>query len=330
VSVVVPVYKVEDYLDACVRSILGQTYNELEILLVDDGSPDRCGQMCDAWAERDTRVRALHKPNGGLSDARNYGLERATGEWIIFVDSDDELVPSCVDTSLNAALETGAECVIFRPNYVDEAGVPLPKRHDNNVDRFPHGTLAGSEACAGVLEGRFPDFAWSLFARRSVYKDTLFPVGRTFEDILTTYRVLLNCKHVTFVGNDLYLYRQRKGSILHSDAYKRESNWIRAMQERLRDIRANHPELVPSAMYGYYNALYPTYSNYIVSINGLGWTRDLRKLNRDSMRLRGIMSTALLPGKEKAFLCLAKLHLLELLRPVMMWNRRRLGTEANV
>ena len=93
ISVIVPVYKVEKYLDRCVESIVGQTYENLEIILVDDGSPDSCGDMCDAWAQRDSRVKVVHKKNGGLSDARNAGVEASTGAWIGFSDSDDYIAP---------------------------------------------------------------------------------------------------------------------------------------------------------------------------------------------------------------------------------------------
>ena len=93
ISVIVPVYKVEEYLDRCVQSIVNQTYSNLEIILVDDGSPDRCGAICDAWAEKDSRIRVIHKENGGLSDARNAGMAAATGQYIGFIDSDDRIAP---------------------------------------------------------------------------------------------------------------------------------------------------------------------------------------------------------------------------------------------
>ena len=103
ISVIVPVYKVEPYLDKCVRSIVEQTYQNLEIILVDDGSPDNCGAICDAWAEKDSRIKVIHKENGGLSDARNAGMDVATGQWIAFVDSDDWIAEEMYESLLNAA-----------------------------------------------------------------------------------------------------------------------------------------------------------------------------------------------------------------------------------
>ena len=119
ISVIVPVYKVEAYLDRCVQSIVDQTYTNLEIILVDDGSPDRCPQMCDEWAKRDARIRVIHKPNGGGAQARNVGLERASGEYIAFVDSDDYLLPGMYEALLCALMQTNcdiAECDYYVVN----------------------------------------------------------------------------------------------------------------------------------------------------------------------------------------------------------------------
>lgn len=113
VSIIAPVYGVEDYLDACVNSIVNQSYEHLEIILIDDGSPDACGELCDRWASRDSRIVSLHKENGGLSDARNYGLDRAHGEYIVCVDSDDIIEPTLVERSLDAAMSHNASLVFL-------------------------------------------------------------------------------------------------------------------------------------------------------------------------------------------------------------------------
>ena len=112
VSVIIPVYKVERYLDACVESVIGQTYTDLEILLVDDGSPDRCPAMCDAWAEKDLRIRVIHRKNGGLSAARNTGIEAASGEFLIFADSDDRMEPDAVRRAVEAQRQYDADLVL--------------------------------------------------------------------------------------------------------------------------------------------------------------------------------------------------------------------------
>ncbi len=128
VSVIVPIYKVEAYLDKCIESILGQTYRDLEIILVDDGSPDRCPAICDAWAEKDSRIKVIHKSNGGLSDARNAGLAAATGELVSFIDSDDWVAPEFIQTLYDAMIRTGAEIAECGTAFVDEEGRVLRLR----------------------------------------------------------------------------------------------------------------------------------------------------------------------------------------------------------
>ena len=120
VSIIIPVYKVEKFLDECVKSVVAQTYRNLEILLVDDGSPDNCPAMCDAWAARDPRIRVIHKPNGGLSDARNYGLCHAQGEYILFMDGDDWLAENICPGLLQMALQDRADVVIGKVHFLRE------------------------------------------------------------------------------------------------------------------------------------------------------------------------------------------------------------------
>ena len=127
VTVIIPVYKVERYLDACVESVVRQSYADLEILLVDDGSPDGCPALCDAWAEKDPRIKVIHRENGGLSAARNSGIDAAMGEFLLFVDSDDLLEPDAVRRAVDAQRLQDADLVIFNLTYVDEENRPLPQ-----------------------------------------------------------------------------------------------------------------------------------------------------------------------------------------------------------
>ena len=124
ICVIVPIYKVEAYLDRCICSIVEQTYQNLEILLIDDGSPDRCPELCDAWAQRDPRIRVIHKKNGGLSDARNAGIEVAKGEWLSFVDSDDYIMPQMYQRLLSVCLENQADIAV--------SSFSLPMGHKKN------------------------------------------------------------------------------------------------------------------------------------------------------------------------------------------------------
>ena len=132
VSIIIPVYKVEKFLDECVASVAAQTYANLEILLVDDGSPDNCPAMCDAWAARDPRIRVIHKPNGGLSDARNSGIAEAIGAYIYFADSDDTVAPTLVEDCLNAMREYDADLVMFQFDTISENNKPLLSNYRHN------------------------------------------------------------------------------------------------------------------------------------------------------------------------------------------------------
>ena len=148
ISVIVPVYKVEAYLPQCLDSICGQTYQNLEILLVDDGSPDRCGEICDQYAARDTRIRVIHKQNGGLSDARNAGMQQMTGSYLMFVDSDDMLPPNAVQTLFETALSENAELVIGDHRRFSEM---LPEENAKKKTVEVH-RLTGSEAMRDMLQ----------------------------------------------------------------------------------------------------------------------------------------------------------------------------------
>ena len=142
ISVIIPVYKVERYLDACVASVAGQTYADLEIILVDDGSPDNCPALCDAWAKKDARIKVIHRPNGGLSAARNSGLDIAAGEFIAFVDSDDRLEPDALQKAWETKQKTNADLVIFNLVCTDTENCELLEP-DYTV--FPDEVIAPAE-----------------------------------------------------------------------------------------------------------------------------------------------------------------------------------------
>lgn len=213
ISVVVPVYGVEKYLKKCVESILHQTYQNLEILLVDDGSPDYCPLICDRYAKEDPRVRVIHKANGGLSSARNAGIEASSGEYIGFIDGDDSVEPDMLEQLERACSESGAEIAVC--DYFLE-------RSDGSqifpVDRVPDEILTGDQALDQFLRNGFVYLviAWNkLYARKLFFNnDIRYPVGRFFEDNCTTNRLLYKSERVALIGRPLYHYLQRDGSIM--------------------------------------------------------------------------------------------------------------------
>ncbi len=210
ISVIVPIYKVERYLAKCVESILGQTYRNLEIILVDDGSPDRCGAICDAYAGRDLRVKVIHKENGGLSDARNVALDVARGEYITFVDSDDYVAETYVETLYRLVEKYGCEVSVVSSQSFVEGGVPeVPQIHEE-------------ECCFSALQAiecmfyqeKFDTAAWAKLYRRSLFESGIrYPKGLLFEDLPTAYLLFAQGRKVAFSNKRLYYYMWRKDSI---------------------------------------------------------------------------------------------------------------------
>ena len=228
VSVIVPIYKVESYLEKCVHSIMHQTYDNLEIILVDDGSPDSCGLMCDDFATSDKRIRVIHQKNQGLSEARNHGIDICHGSYILFVDGDDYIEPNTIECLLKACVETGSD-VSCCGHYWE---------HENHFLKYPLPDVSrcyeGEEIITASLKGDvFAEFAWNKLYKRQLFdKECKFPPGRYFEDIATTWRVFRKCKRVTCIPDILYHYVARKSSIGNTKNMKNlVDRWI-AFKER--------------------------------------------------------------------------------------------------
>lgn len=244
VSVIIPVYKVAAYLDECVASVTAQTYRNLEILLVDDGSPDDCPVMCDAWADRDPRVRVIHKPNGGLSDARNAGIAQATGDYIYFADSDDTVAPNLVEDCLKAMREYDADLVMFKFDTISDSGKPLLSdyRH-NDFDQVQ--VLAPVEAIKMQVRAEIDGYFWAFLAPASTYQGTgfAFPVGRKIEDLSRICNVIGAATRVVRIPEALYHYRMREGSITAGLDPQLLRDWMKAADDREEYVDERFPEL---------------------------------------------------------------------------------------
>lgn len=209
VSIVVPIYNVEKYLPSCVESLLAQTESDIEIWLVDDGSPDNCPQIADDFAARDSRVRVIHKPNGGLSDARNAALDRITTPYVMFLDSDDTYDPRTAEIALKALEETGSDIVAFNFHAVDESGRELYQTPNR-----PCGTFSLNEAPEILLES--PSVGNKIF-KTALFESFRFPVGYWYEDLRTVSRLYHVAHTITYIDTPpLYHYLIRSGSIMRS------------------------------------------------------------------------------------------------------------------
>lgn len=218
ITVIVPVYKVEPYIRRCIESITSQTYANLEIILVDDGSPDSCGLICDEYAQKDCRVTVIHKQNGGLSDARNAGLKHMRGKYVAFVDSDDYVSPEYIGRLYAALTENDADIAVCAEAFVGENpdGSTFPmKRPLRDVDGTVNMTAEDALSCM-LRQDIFDASAWAKLYRSALFSDVRFPVGYAYEDIGTTHRLMLKSRRVTYIGEHLYYYLQREGSILHT------------------------------------------------------------------------------------------------------------------
>ena len=209
-SVIVPVYKVEQYIHKCVDSILNQTFKDFELILVDDGSPDNCGKICDEYAQKDERVRVIHKENGGLSDARNAGVDVAQGKIIGFVDSDDYL-----DKDMYAQMITYLEAndcdVVCCDTYIVRGDKKRfkPRYKENKI-------FNNEQAINEILNGNLDNAAWNKIYKRIVIQNIRYPKGRIYEDVATTYKFIFNADKVGYMSKPFYNYIKRKGSIVAS------------------------------------------------------------------------------------------------------------------
>ena len=214
ISVIVPIYNVERYLEKCVDSILNQTYQHLEIILVDDGSPDNCGAICDQYSAADQRIKVIHKQNGGLSDARNAGLDLACGDFIAFVDSDDTIMPEMIKKLYQRIDIDRSDMAFCGYKQVNQYGDVLSEVF------LPDNVLTGYEALKISYEknGVLFTIACNKLYKKQLFQNTRFPVGKYHEDEYTTYLVLDQCSRISIIRETLYIYYQRADSIMQ-EAY---------------------------------------------------------------------------------------------------------------
>lgn len=205
ISIIVPVYKVEPYLRQCVDSILNQTYRDIEVLLIDDGSPDRCGEICDEYAKKDQRIRVFHTENKGLSAARNLGLREAKGEYIGFVDSDDWIEPDMYEVLLKRMQETGADISVCS-FWLENTGT-------KEASDYAKAIYVGKESLRALVDGQLSNYVWNKLYCKTIFQTLVFPCGRNHEDIASMHLIINQAKSIAVLGATKYHYRIRNESI---------------------------------------------------------------------------------------------------------------------
>lgn len=240
VSVIVPVYKVEKYLQKCIDSICMQSYPDLEIILVDDGSPDYCGNICDKNAEKDGRIQVLHKENGGLSSARNAGLDISVGEYIAFVDADDILHSEFVKVLVGLCEENGCDIAQCDFLTIAEDSIMLPLNPQSSLT-IQTGKQAVHNLCTGKDDTKY-SIAWNKVYKRELFNEIRYPLGRIHEDEFTSYRILWKANKVAVTNQYLYYYLQRPESITGSKYSLKRLDVLDAFRERIDFLKENKLE----------------------------------------------------------------------------------------
>lgn len=246
ISVIIPVYRVRKYLRRCVDSVLCQTYADLEIILVDDGTDDGCDLICDAYKEQDSRVCVIHKQNGGLSSARNSGLEIASGDYIGFVDSDDYIEPEMYER-LIGCMESDVDVVTCDTKH--EWGNVYKGASDRRKVSFPPQKMYGKDALKGfLLLRKIETAAWNKLYRRGVFENLRFPTGKVYEDVPVVWEIIKRSRAVVNNGYADYHYFHRSGSITRGEFFtERLLDGDCFAREILADVKRNYPELTEEA-----------------------------------------------------------------------------------
>ncbi|MBQ4425760.1 MAG: glycosyltransferase [Lachnospiraceae bacterium] len=287
ISIIVPVYKVEEYLDACVQSLLNQTWPDLEIILVDDGSPDTSGSLCEKYAVIDSRVRVLHQENGGLSAARNSGLALAEGDYIAFIDSDDWIDPDMMESMLEALEKEQADIALCGwHNEIEKSTVQRDEKEDPPAlpDQLPpEGTFTAREALAKLSEPGGVAFviACNRLARRKIYEDFRFPEGKLHEDEFTAHILLSRAEKIVALARPFYHYRRHGGTITGSAGSIRRLDGAQALAERFGFFEEQGmAELLQPAFQGFMSC-------YITAIRDLRPKNDEEKARLEEMAAVG-------------------------------------------
>ena len=244
VSIIIPIYNVEEYLEECLNSAISQSYENLEIILVDDGSTDRSGIICDLFKQKDERIKIIHKQNGGQSDARNVGIQMATGKYLYFLDSDDLLARDAIYTMVNIAEKTRCDVVM-------SAAQVFKKKKPKDT------SCIGIECVVDVEEAMRRMFLhrgvghepWGKLYHRKIWNVFRFPIGKIYEDYAVLYKVMASCNKVAIIETPLYFYRIRQGSTMNVALKEKELQIFDISNSVTHFIRENLPGLKEYAEY---------------------------------------------------------------------------------
>ncbi|VWL84911.1 glycosyltransferase family 2 protein [Oceanivirga miroungae] len=255
ISIIIPIYNVENYLRKCLDSIVNQTYKNLEILLIDDGSTDKSGKIADEYAKNDSRVIVFHNENGGVSAARNFGLDKATGEYIALVDSDDYVDLTYIEKLYKVLKENNADISVCKFDYIFEKNYRNIKI--KNIMPFKTRILEKDKALKNIFSysKKTVSFTtvWASLTKKELYSDIRYPLGKFVEDIYTTYKLYLKAGKIAYYNEPLYYYVQRTGSYVNSPFTLSKTSMVDLYDEKLRLLKeSNQTEVYNLTLYRYF------------------------------------------------------------------------------
>lgn len=307
ISVIVPIYRVEKFLPQCIESVLNQTFTDFELILVDDGSPDRCPAICDEAAERDARVRVIHQANQGLSAARNAGIEAARGAWLSFVDSDDYIAPQFYEKLYQTAQRTDADCVMCSVQNVDESGKPI----DSALMRVADEVKTGREVLRKIGRDDVTPYltAWNKLYRRKLFNTLRYPAGRQNEDVFVFAELFCQVQRAVCVAEPLYFYRKRIGSIMNSVVTLRNLDemwaYVNCFEHLQQDDEESTLKETEKRVFAKLTGVYyrvteeDRHSNKMKQAKKAQWNIAMRLMKQGQLDLRSLARTLLfqaLPG----------------------------------
>jgi glycosyltransferase involved in cell wall biosynthesis len=277
ISIIVPVYKVEPYIRKCIDSILTQTFTDFELILVDDGSPDNCGRICDEYAQKDGRVKVIHKENGGQATARNMALDIAKGDYIGFVDSDDWIELDMYEMLYDMCITNDCEIancssnIYYKDRVIVNGGFPLTIHNKN-------------QGMKAVIEGKlYDEVVWTKLFKRNLLLDIRFPVGVMYEDTAFTYRVIHKSEKICCIGIPKYNYIKRDNS---------------TMERAIKNIRID-AVFIYDEMYKFINVNYPELSNLVLLklansamtiLNLICYNKNFKKYKKEYYKVTSILN----------------------------------------
>jgi glycosyltransferase involved in cell wall biosynthesis len=298
ISIIVPIYKVEKYLSKCIESLLVQTFKEIELILVNDGSPDSCGELCDEYAKKDNRIKVIHKKNGGISSARNAGINIATGKYIGFVDGDDYIHPNMYELLYKKAVDSSSDIVLCDYYSIEENELLENLYCNYEIEAQNYTNLEALEELFGEDRIKFV-VPWNKLYKRSLFSNLQYEVGRIHEDEFIAHKVLYKSSKVTYLPIKLYYYFQRTNSIMRSRFNIKRLDRVYALKDRVDYFnKINQLNLQHKAEDRYIQSIFSNYKK--VKANNIVAFKEIKEIRVDLlMNFKSLLKNPFYNKREK-------------------------------